>query len=636
MRRSRSALVRFSLFLLFALTALIASGCADVGASGTSPEPLYAPSVGQISLPAPESSPAGVQVLISAAQETMSWDDRDPGRQKVQLPLLYLHRQRDAAGEAERTLRIDVTGVPAGAELLIEATSYHVDRSTDQRHTVTGRFTTPDRPCTPEYPCTARLVLDPGRDLGDFYVLQVKGASGELLWENPQPGRPDFVVLDTWDTDFGEYIVRIYYGTLFPFAKGEYDFDNRLSPVAVTDFIAYVFVPMVQETWHTQMDEWGFGDPIHPQWDRDRVVEIIVTPPHLALFDGTGPYTVFVDAQRNPYPERRIWWPASSNNYWSFDLLPNGYKMMFTHEFFHLAQWNVLLSTGHPVNFWQNVFVEAQAAIAPSVQYPEIGIEERHVIRDVSDGRAGNRFLSQRLNSSYRDMEAEQMYRYDLALYWRFLYEAHDDMRVLRLALEEMARHPEAEIVTALQTAMDRALAQVDGPFVDYEASLTAFARANYALRLENGRCTSADLSACEGFYFDSKGVYVAPPLAADVTYVGAPQEIRGTIPASYGMDFIEVDLDPGVQGQPLTVTLRGEGDVARFSLQVWRLGPGGGRPRALTPAPAVVPQNGAGAQVYRIAQVDVTAYDRLALIVTRVDPHETADPVGGYRIMLD
>jgi hypothetical protein len=395
-------------------------------------------------------------------------------------------------------------------------------------------------------------------------------------------------------------------------------------------------VPMIQETWHTQLEAWGFGDPIHPEWDGDHVVEIIVTPPHLALFDGTGPYTIFVDARRNPYPERRIWWPSSSNNYWAYDLLPNGYKMMFAHEFFHLAQWNVLLSTGQPVNFWQNVFIEAQAGFAPSAQYPEIEIEERHVIRDVSEGRVANRFLSGRLNSSYAAMELERVYKYDAGLYWRFLYEAHHDMRVLRLALEEMTRHPDLDIVTALDAVMDRALARVDGPFPDFEASLAAFARANYGLRLENGRCESTELSECGGFYFDPKDVYVDPPAEAELAYDGSPLTYSGNVPASYGMDFIEVGLEPGAHDRPLTITFRGEGQAARFSVQLWRLGPGVAKPRALTPAPEVVLQNGEGAYVYRIEPDEDVTYYRLALIITRLDPDEAKDPAGNYSIILN
>lgn len=36
------------------------------------------------------------------------------------------------------------------------------------------------------------------------------------------------------------------------------------------------------------------------------------------------------------------------------------------------------------------------------------------------------------------------------------------------------------------------------------------------------------------------------------------------------------------------------------------------------------------------IPQVDTTAYDRLALIVTRLDSDETTDPLGSYSITLD
>ena len=49
-----------------------------------------------------------------------------------------------------------------------------------------------------------------------------------------------------------------------------------------------------------------------------------------------------------------------------------------------------------------------------------------------------------------------------------------------------------------------------------------------------------------------------------------------------------------------------------------------------------MVPQAGGGAHVYTIPQLDTSAYDRLGLIITRLDADETGDPVGSYRITLE
>jgi hypothetical protein len=101
-------------------------------------------------------------------------------------------------------------------------------------------------------------------------------------------------------------------------------------------------------------------------------------------------------------------------------------------------------------------------------------------------------------------------------------------------------------------------------------------------------------------------------------------------------MDFFEVDLASVPQDQPLTIKFQSEGAVARFNVQVWMLGRGSAKPRAVTPQPGIAQQNSVGAHVYVIPHVDPTACNRLALIITRLDPHETNDPAGNYRFSLD
>jgi hypothetical protein len=349
--------------------------------------------------------------------------------------------------------------------------------------------------------------------------------------------------------------------------------------------------------------------------------------------------------------------------------------VLFAHEFFHLAQWNVLLLSGNPTSYALNLFIEAQGKFAPSVQYAELELSRDHVVSsDSAYGRAANRFLTLRLNSSYADLEAERAHKYDAALYWRFIYEQYRDMEIIRVSLEEMAYQYTPDIVTAVGDAMDSAFARVDGPFRTFEESLVAFARANYALanyalRLESGRCAVVDPAECAGLYYDPQYVYATPPLEAQLDYDGIgltergftrtssgmefaglsdPNTVRGepdavgalayndAIPASYGMDFIEVHLDPALYGQPLTVRFQGTGAVARFNVQVWKLAPGPWKPRAVIEQPAVMAQTADGSQVYTIPSLDTETYDRLALIITRLDSGETADPLGTYHVTVD
>ena len=518
--------------------------------------------------------------------------------------------------------------------------------SSGQRHTARLRVVTPDPGCTNSAPCAFPWTL---ADLpSDLYRLRVSDVHGASLWENPLPERPDFAALDVWDVGVGSDggIVRVRYATLFPFARGQHDADRRLAPEEVVEFIAAQFVPIVQETWRTQVEEWGFGAPLHPNWDGDNIVEVFFTAPPFALFDGTGNYTVYHNAQGDAFPERRIWLRSTLNTFQSdYASLVDHFKIVFAHEFFHVMQWNVLLTAGEgttwrPEHYWQNAFIESQGRFAPSVQYPELELRRTHLLGGKSPyvGSGADSYLKRQVNVSYRAMEADLESKYDLALYWRFLYESCGGMDVVRAALEEMARHFNPDILNGMRTVMDAALARVEGPFGSYEESLIAFSRANYALRLENGRCSAGDPAACGGVYYDPDQMYAKPPLSAELDFVGTPVTYSGAIPSSYGADFIEVRLDGRIDGQPLAIRFQNEGNEARFSVQVWKIGPGMGlgMPYALSPTPEVLSANGDGAFVYAIPRVDRATYGRIALIITRLDANETADPVGAYELMLE
>ena len=577
----------------------------------------------------------GIQVRLWAAHTTDSWDERDPNRDRFELPLLYLRRERAATAAAERTLHISLSGIGGGSEIQIELTSRHKDVSTFRPHTLTQRFGLPSHPCTVADPCTVSWTFDPASTHSDFYTLRVTDPAGKELWTNGSAERPDFVILDTWDVVSGEYTVRVTYATLFPFARGSHDLDNRLRPDEVTDFVEGHFVPIIHDTWHTQPKTWGFGEPFHPDWDPDTVVEIIITDPPFALLGGTGTNTVFAYTDGQLYPQRRIWWFSANDAFRAYDSLENAYRAVFAHEFFHLAQWNVVLSAGCSPNRWTNVFIEAQGKFAPSVQHPDTEITSSRIANVGSEyADAADRYLSHRLNSSYRDMESEGKFLYDAALYWRFLYEQFNDMQVIRAALEEMACHHDPDILVSLEEVMNRTFDRFDGPFRTFEDSLIAFGRANYGLRLENGRCAAADPAQCGGFYYDPAGIYKRPPLEAELAYDGAALSYDGGIPSSFGTDFVEVHLDPVATGRPLTVKVQAEGPVSRFNVEIWKLSSGASGSRWVAPQPEIVPQNQDGVHAYTISNLDGTN-NRLAVIITRLDGDESTDSAGAYHITL-
>jgi hypothetical protein len=600
----------------------------------------------------PASRTAGntVQVALVAPYSTTSWDERDPGRVKFEIPLVYLRHQRQASAAPERTIELRISGPVSAARFRIEATSYHADAATGQRHRAVWDLGMPKGPCTGELPCSIQWTLDAETLPSDFYRLRLTDLAGQTLWENAHVDRPDLVALDTWDVPVSPpYTVRIIYAALFPYGRADGDLGNQLPTGAVAGFIEGSFAPLISETWRTQVDDWGFGQPLHPDWDHDAVVEVIVNAAPFALMDGSGTYTILVGANDQPYLERRIWWRSSMAAYGYYDTLENGYRALFAHEFFHLMQWNVLLNAGVPKHLWLGVFIEPQADFAISAQYPELELDRTHLVTRVSDyGASANRYLAHYLNSSYADSGGDGAQRYDLALYWRFLYEQYGGMDIVRAALEELASGAKSpDVVSEMAEVMNNAFARCGGPFPSFEASLEAFARANYGLRLENGRCAQQGPGVCAGRLYDPQALYSAPMLEAFLQIDGrnltalvgkgdwSDGVYHGTIPASYGMDFIEVDLETAAAGQPMTIRVQGKGQTARFSVQVWRLRRGDLFPVAVASAPEAVAQGPDGVYTIAVPQAGSDC-NRLALIITRIDPNETMDSAGAYSVTVN
>jgi hypothetical protein len=596
-----------------------------------------------VGLATPTASFSGVQVTLSAPEVTASWDSRLPEPEPFPLPVLHLHRGRRPTADGERTLTLHLSGLPGGRVVELEIASRHRNPTTGARHRESSSLPLPDRPCTASEPCTLQWTLDAATTLSDYYRLTLRDGEGRLLWENPDPERPDLVALDSWEIGLEEHTVRITYAALFPYARGEVHSDERLAPEAVHAFIGDQFVAIVERTWKTQFGDWGFG-PIHPDWDADHIVEVYFSSPPYALYGGTGTYTRFTYADGRPYPERRIWLSTTDKVRQRYDTLTNGYKVVFSHEFFHLVQWNTRLNSGCLSSRWPKVVTEGQATLAASAQYPELELSKDHLASAVSQYGSVARFVEQQIKTSYADMEEREDLQYDLALYWRFLYEQYRDMRAIRAALEEMACLPAADLPVWLDEGMDAALVRLGGPMSTFEDSLVAFAEANYALRLEDGRCTATDLSACAGRLYDPHGTYTSPRLEAKPRYRGSTMTYKGSIPTSYGTDLIRILLDRDLEGQPMTITFRSEG--ARFSVQAWKLysdGTGMRSPargemgiRALTPHPQPLSGDCSAECRYTIPHLNLAQYDRIALIVVRLDPHERVDPTGAYQLIVD
>ena len=183
-------------------------------------------------------------------------------------------------------------------------------------------------------------VLDPTTMRSDFYDLRLKDGGGRLLWEKTfrtgliwwywTPGT--FRLAHTPCASLTQICSPLPEGrTIWP--TGWRRMLSRISSRGSS-------CPS-SDTWQTQFNVWGFGQPLHPLWDADNLVEIFITAPPYALFDGTGTYHRSTHNGGQPYPQRRIWWYASNDAFQAYTTLADAYRAVFAHEFFHLMQWNV-------------------------------------------------------------------------------------------------------------------------------------------------------------------------------------------------------------------------------------------------------------------------------------------------------
>jgi hypothetical protein len=256
---------------------------------------------------------------------------------------------------------------------------------------------------------------------------------------------------------------------------------------------------------------------------------------------------------------------------------------------------------------------------------------------------------SRGLNKSYREIDP-----YQAAIYWRFVYEQCGGMQggvedpaagmqVVEKALtvlysgEVVGIRSSTDLVGALPGILDRALAGSSCPFQTYKESLVAYAQALYGLLLPGGRCGGPDARTECGFY-DPYDQYHAPPVTT-IAYTGIDYEHRDGIGSSFGIDLIDVVLDPATDGRPLTLEFYGTpSSGAEFDVQIWGLEEGANTQGVSTEGTAVKLQtwvNPDGHRFYAIPAIRTAACNRLGLIIARLDAQEASDPLGEYTIVL-
>ena len=610
--------------------------------------------------------------------------------QMQDLPRLVLRRNGALTDPTERTLVVEVTGIevpPPGVTVTLAVETQHGDPDLgggpgnrimvwrESRWIANGSGATQTGGSTVFALEFGEVVASGGRTIGtptDYfrYEVTVSGAPASPALGQTLSRDYGFLMENEWaarlpgvqETSAGaapdELIV--YYCDMFPFQKDGEDPATGLPRETVTNYVHAELGPRLVEAFRVESDGWGF--PWHDAWTSYRSGEETGRL-SVALSDGETWFHGRAPNKGHAEISIRV---AGGPNVW-YDTLTDGIMNTFYHELFHNLQRNISQMSGGDGDVdgagdaWQ-FFSEGTAELASSVGQPTVQFAQssrpRAYIFDANGYMGGDGYLGD-LNTSYTRMRP-----YHAAPYWRFLYEQCGGMtdgvenpaagmHVIRRALavlysgEIVDIGSSSDLALALPRVMDRALEGSACPFRTYEESLAAFARAVYALGLDGGRCTAAGIPAGCSFY-DPNNLYRDPPVET-ITYAGTPvthaaaeQVFPAGIKSSFGIDFVDVILDPTANGQPLTIEFYGApGSGAAFNVQLWKLVDrgGGARPQRV-PNQAVATEvptatNADGHLLYTIPAIDTAAYNRLGLIITRVDGNEGGDPVGAYSLVL-
>ncbi|MEA3336947.1 MAG: hypothetical protein U9R25_13630 [Chloroflexota bacterium] len=598
---------------------------------------------------------------------------------KLVLPYLVLYRNDQLSAPAERTLLVtvqDLSASPLTATIVLELETEHADpdakndthrpivvwqesreiANSDEVVTFVHRFdaTTPSESLsitTPTDYYGLRISFFDHQAAEPSEIIEIDHA---FLLENQWVAQLPKVREETPGAAPDALIIN--FCDMFPFQKDNWQPAGRLLRQDVPRYVATELVPAMIEAVRLQSNDWGFT--WHEAWtswrsgpDRENL--------SVALSDGETWFHGVAPARANSTISIRV--TGGSNT--SYDTLTDGIVAAFHHELFHSLQRSLHQALGGngDINGLEDAwdfFIEGTAVMVTSVAQPEIEFSRSFGYRAYA-ARA-NAFLGgigssdSRLNTSY-----EELNPYQAALFWRFLYEkcggmanGREDpgagMAIIKNALAALFDGgtidiaTSAELVTQMKSVMDRALERTPScPFSTFEDSQRQFSIALYTLRLDRGRCQQPGRSdGCE--LYDPNHLYKQPS-TSKLVFTGEPlvfgresQPIPAGIPNSFGMDFVEINLVPGITEHSLAIELSGEQTgAAVFDLQVLEIINTSGDTRDFATARAVQSaiKDGVRRHIVLSPAEETTG---LALAITRVDNFEQLDAAGVYTLSVE
>ncbi len=638
---------------------------------------------GQSTLDAPQDSSGPAVTLWAASQDTISFYTQngrtiqDRPSQSLELPRLVLYRNGALTPAAERTLNIKVSGlqVPSpGVTVTLSIETQHGDP--DQGGGQSGRIQ-----LWRESQWVSNSAVETSDMLSITFTHEFTAATtiaGETI---PTPtdyfsyevtvSHPDYASTEplyTFDAEYAflmesQWVVAlpevnettdgaapdelvVYYCDMFPFQIDSFDHSSWLARAMVDNYLSTELLPAMIEAFLTESDGWDF--PWSTAWTGYRNDD---DPGRMSVALSDGQTWFHGVAPSYGHAGISIKVKAGYGENADYANLTEKVLGIFYHELFHNLQRNIAqqVSGNGDVsgkdNAWE-FFSEGTAVLASSVGQPDLVFSRAAGARDYLS--LANSFILEDLQKSYAEINP-----YHAALYWRFLYEQcgglenpTQGMQIIRQALEILYSGEIVNIQVSnnlqegLPRVMDQVLATSTCPFQSYAESLSIFSRAVYSLRVVDGRCSTPGTPAGCGLY-DPDQRYAAP-VVSTISFSGEAQSYTGHISTSFGMDFVEVALDESVELGSLTIQFSNAADArARFSMQILKL-TGTNDPQdapdisgILVASETLTTIQAGDDLVYEISEIDTDQFNRLALIITRVDSEESQDSKGEYKLFL-
>jgi len=668
----RKSVFAQSLLVLFFLLDTI--GIRDASGSGPESKPGAESKVSWEASPASTYSEMSVE-LSTPTHKVIKFNASEPEEMLAsEIPHLVLNRNGILTPGYERTLEITAKNVPVfapGIFAILTITTQHFDpdhegrdgnriqvwrdeqfvpyTSSTQQGVRISFSATFDRytklkdgsiPTPTDYFQYQVSIVDMNGSLRQSYTSN-NAFLMENHWRVPLPDLREFVPGAAPDH------LLVYYTDMIPFQADMRDPFTQIPRQDVERYIQVELIPAMVHAIQTQSNDWGFA--WYPEWrnfrrDEDSKTLSVALGEYGVWFHGEAPslghsmISIRVDGAAGEY-----------------DSLTDGIMSTFHHELFHNLQRNINLHfTGNgnvagKDEAWK-MFSEGIAVLASSVGQQDVQFGQSTRARSYlmrANGFIGSDgVFTGGLNKSYEKIP------YHTAMYWRFLYEKcggledkSTGMGVIRTVLETLYNgeivnvHASTDPTKYLPLIMDHALLQSPScPFHNYEESLQEFAHTIYMLRLENSGCMNVEDGKC-GF-FDPNSLYTIPPVESAFVAEIPTNYVKGNIPTSYGMDFVELELGSVTNGKSLEISIaKSLASKAEFSVEVMMIkrlkdaSSMDGKPVLIREKPAANLGNGHFA--FDVGNINLNDFDCIGLIITRMDANEKIDNNGSYTIQI-